>query len=168
MVKQTTNNKSTTKKRAVRKVKTRRRKPESKTLAVDPEPPVPELNGPPVWGYKVKRDFVAYDEASQTTLEGQYVTGATEFTLIIGSTEYSILKLQNAPSGAAKQKRGDTGYERKLLRGAREDFRDRIAGDNIGTGAGLYAASFGQQLNAPLGMIEEKAKVKSVEIVEID
>jgi hypothetical protein len=127
-----------------------------------------ELNGPPVWGYKIKTNFVAYDEASQTTLEEQYAAGATEFTLIVGSTPYSILNLQRAPSGAAKQKREDTGYERKVLRGDEEDFRGRVAGDSIGTGKGLYAASFGQQLNAPLGMIEDKAKETSQEIVEID
>jgi hypothetical protein len=102
------------------------------------------------------------------TLEEQYSAGASDFTLVIGSTPYSILKLQNAPSGTAKQKRDDTGYERRVLRGDEEDFRDRVAGDSIGTGKGRYAATFGEQLNAPLGMIEEKAKEKSEEIVEID
>jgi hypothetical protein len=188
MVKTTTNDdKPTTKKaRAVRKeVKTRRSKPDSKSkLAVPPQSILSVVreqlaNGPPVWGYKVKTDFVAYDKASCQTLEAQFTAGvSTEFTLVIGSTPYSILNLQNAPTGLAKQKREDTGYQRRILRSCDStDFRDRVAGDNFGTGSGRYSNSFGKKLNAPLAMIEAKEKVAKAklakekseqEIVEID
>ncbi|GMH58641.1 hypothetical protein TrLO_g10919 [Triparma laevis f. longispina] len=66
------------------------------------------------WSYKVKHDWVKYDDVTQGFLEAAYVGNMHSAVILNG--DYTVLELQQAPEGQAMQRKEDTGYTRRVIR----------------------------------------------------
>jgi|Transcript_15146 hypothetical protein len=66
------------------------------------------------WSYKVKHDWVKYDDVTQGFLEAAYVGNMHSAVILNG--DYTVLELQQSPDGQAMQRKEDTGYTRRVIR----------------------------------------------------
>lgn len=89
-----------------------------RTVEVIPKPqkrkrePVPLAKT--TWSYKVKHDWVRYDEATQGFLEAAFASNM--HSAVIRDGDYTVVDLQQCVEGKALQRREDNGYTRKVIR----------------------------------------------------